>query len=186
MTAEGSEVWELLRTPLRWSLPHCCAPHCRNRGEHSLPAGPLTMHFIMRLDVACIKQAEAIKLSKICNSAATLIRPDSTFVGSIEALVNCVCVLDLEYGVKFLDAHKKRFLRLYAFVRVSAIRAQVACVRYAPFVKLLPKNNEILPALEMFSTEGRAWKSLGTSRFDCPVLHSSEPDKVCIFDGWCH
>lgn len=51
------------------------------------------------------KQAEAIKISKVCNTLSIWFRLDFSFVSSLKTIVNYVDAFELEYIIKFMEAH---------------------------------------------------------------------------------
>lgn len=52
---------------------------------------------VIRQDKACIKKYDPIGLNKVLNALSAVVWKDSTFLDTMKALVNYICVSELEY-----------------------------------------------------------------------------------------
>lgn len=87
------------------------------------------MHLIMCLDWVKVKQAEAIKLTKSCNTSSALVRCDSTFIDTMKVMMNYAVVFNLEHGVRFFYASKKDIVDDSLSSENLPTRTGAACVR---------------------------------------------------------
>lgn len=70
----------------------------------------LCLQRTIRRDGVKIKQVDAIKMSKMSNTTAAIIRMDRSSVDIRKDIISYVCAFQLQYGVKFMQARIKRIV----------------------------------------------------------------------------
>lgn len=72
-------------------------------GEHIWSADQLHMNLIIHRDEASIKQAEACKLRKVCNTSSAMYWKDMSLFNTMKAFVNHNEAFQVRYSLRFVD-----------------------------------------------------------------------------------
>lgn len=152
-------------------------------GKHPKTEGHLCMRAIMRRDVAYIKHAELIKLSKVRNTSSAQVRCEPTLADALRAVVYFYDAVDLEYVVKLGDVRLNYTSDDSLSSRYLAIRTAGAYVRHIRFAEVCLKESILLFLLDRLSTKGQSRRDVGISHPGSSAQHISQHGEVELMVG---